>query len=564
MDARIRNFMGVEQADFPLKNIVLLGGRNAAGKSSVLEGLSCVVRGSHEARGVTTKKGAAALVRDGAPAGSAAITWEDGGQRVTWPEAEVQTQGKARFLGSALGIGAVRWMDVPEKRRAAEMAERLQLQPTKEHLVAFLREKEVKQETIDFVWTMVDEQGWDAAHRKAQDQASKLRGRWEQVSGQTFGSQKAAKWRPILLDEAEVYTEEAAAAAVKKAKEEVEALLIAGAISEEEVRRAREASENLGPAQARQKAAQQKIAELDAAIEKATEALAKIGPTDVAVHTYPCPHCERPVWLNREAPNEPYRLVKPPPTLAADELKRRRLETQALEQTIRQKQDAIAAATRDAAQALAEIQAAQAATARLAEIEAMPKANDEKLAEARGAQATAEAVLDAVKAWKAAEAIYADWLRTQPIIEALAPAGVRAKRVAEAVQAFNERLAKISARAAFPVVSVTPETDAMLAGRPYGLLSESERWRVDLVLTLALAELEHASLVLVDRLDMLHPQARPGVFMALHEVGIPAVVACTAKDAAQLPALHRVNVPGTSVPFGRTYWLEDGRLSPVE
>ncbi len=86
---------------------------------------------------------------------------------------------------------------------------------------------------------------------------------------------------------------------------------------------------------------------------------------------------------------------------------------------------------------------------------------------------------------------------------------------------------------------------------------------MDFTITLALAAMERPVVVLVDRLDILHPQARPGVFKALAALGIPSVVGCTAKDVAALPPLHKVMVEGTDQAFGRTYWLENGRLAPV-
>lgn len=561
---RIRNLMGVEAADLPLSRIALVGGLNGAGKSSLLEGIACAVVGSHETRGVSTKRGAATLVREGSPAGSATLEWEDGAVRVAWPDAEASSKGAPRFLGTPLGIGATHWMDLSEKKRAAEMAERLRLQPTQEHLAAFLADKDVKAETVAAVWRLIEDQGWDAAHKKAQEQATKLRGRWEQVAGEAFGSKKAEGWRPMILDDAEIYTEEAATDAVKAAKVTVERLLVAGAISDEQISRARAEAADLGPAKAREQAARQKIAELDATIEKAQADLAKIGPTDQAVHTYPCPHCQRPVWLKRDRATEPFHLVKPPAPLTEAEVEQRRLARQALEHAIAKSQAELKAATATAQEAVGKVRAAEAATTRLAELEAMPRTNSAELAEARQAQAKAEAVLDAVRAWEQAKAIFADWQRSQPIIEALAPTGVRAKRVAEAIAAFNDRLAQISARAGFGTVALDASTDATLNGRAFSLLSESERWRVNLVLTLALAQMEQAAVVLVDRLDVLHPQARPGVFMALHEVGIPAVVGCTAKDSAQLPPLHKAKVPGTDEVFGATYWLEGGRLAPVE
>lgn len=568
MRIKVRNVLGCETADLVAQRISLVGGHNGAGKSSLLDAIACAVTGTHAIRGVKTKKDAAAAVRDGAPAGAVAIEWGDehagGSQRVTWPDGEVQAKGRAVFLGSPLGIGAVRWMDLSEKVRATEMADRLSLHPKREHLAAFLADSGLSDETIAALWALVEDQGWDAAHRKAQDQAARLRGRWEQVTRVQFGAKKADGWRPPLLDDENIYSEDTASQTVTAARDKVEGMVAAGAISSDAVERARAAAANLGPAQAKEKAARAKLAQADGALEKARRDLADAPGAEQVAHTYPCPHCQKPLLLRRRAASEPYRVEIPPPEISNDEAKRRRLRLQALESSIKSLEEDVAEATREVQAALAEIKVATDATARLAEIEAKPQVNAAQLAAARADLARAESVLEAIRCWEQSKQIFAEWRRSQPAIEALSPTGVRASRVAAAVSAFNERLAAISAYARFPRVAVAENTDAMLGGRPYSLLSESEKWRVDLVLTLAFAELERASVVLVDRLDILTPQARPGVFMALRQIGIPGVVCMTAKEASAIPALQRVKAPDTGEAFGVSYWIENGRLAPVE
>src|SRR5699024_5036797 len=46
-------------------------------------------------------------------------------------------------------------------------------------------------------------------------------------------------------------------------------------------------------------------------------------------------------------------------------------------------------------------------------------------------------------------------------------------------------------------------------GRLYGLLSESEQWRVDTLLAIAIAKLSGLGLVALDRFDVLEPASRP-------------------------------------------------------
>lgn len=572
MKATIRNVLGVESAVFEIAAITLIGGHNGAGKSSVLEALAAVARGNHHARGVTTKKDAARLVRDGAPSGFAQIETENGAQRVTWPDALVQTRGEPLALGTALGIGAVRFAELSPAERAVELGVRLDLRPTKADLAAYPALKDAQPETIDAVWAMIEEQEWDPAWKSARAKATKLTGRWEQVAGTRWGSSKAAQWRPPQLDEAGTYTAEGAREQVAAAKARLEKLIASGAVEDDTIARAKRAAENLGPAKAREEALRARHATIDAAIEAERDKLRKLGPLRQAVHTYPCPHCERPVELHRDDPNSPMILRAPPAQVSNDALKQRRIEHQTIEHGIAKLERELSDVMREEREVLGTLRAAEAAIQALADAEQRPRITPEQLAAARAEVATAEAVQRAVQDWKTAAQIYEEWQLTQPIIEALSPEGVRASKFREGLAALRQELADLCATAGFAAVSVEDDTSITLGGRPYDLLSESERWRCDLILTLAFARRERAPFVLVDRADVLHPQARPGVFLALAQAGIPAVVCMTAKapkptrpgEPPPLPRLQDVAHPTTGRRMGRTYWIENGRLAPVE
>lgn len=559
MDVRIRNVAGVESADFALSAISLIAGQNAAGKSSLIDAIAAAVTQEPFARGVTKKKDLRALLRDGADAGSVTLSWdENSAVRVMWPDGDVQTRGTPRFLGTALGTGALRWSQIDGKRRATELTERLALEPTKDDLTAYLKEREASEVTIEAVWGLVEKRGWDPAHKQAQEKAKAARAKWEEVAETPFGAQKSNGWRPNVLERDETYEVDACAAALQAARDSLEALLKAGAVAEDERRRVEAVAATLGDAQAAEEAARAKHAQADKALDKAETDLANTPPVEGPPGSFlSCPHCNREVVFKPAAPDRLARLEVPPPPLTAAEIKERRLARQALEQSIPKLKREVDA-TRDALAAeIGRRERAERAVARLAELKAMPASDEAAMADARAKVSRAEVVLDAVKRMVRATELYREWDLTQPVIAALAPEGVRAARVAAGMGEFNERLAEISAAAKFGAVQIDKDTtEATLAGRPYGLLSESEKWRTDLVVMLALAEREKPAVLLVDRLDILHPQARPPVFEVLRALGIPAVVAYTAKDAATVPPLQRLA-------YGRSYWMEAGRLAPL-
>jgi hypothetical protein len=98
-----------------------------------------------------------------------------------------------------------------------------------------------------------------------------------------------------------------------------------------------------------------------------------------------------------------------------------------------------------------------------------------------------------------------------------------------------------------------------MGGRPFALLSESERWRCDALMTLALARAERPPFVVLDRLDVLTADTRGGVFRAALALnGIPVVIACSTKDnsRAALPGLRQAGV-------GAVWWMDAGTLTEL-
>jgi hypothetical protein len=101
-------------------------------------------------------------------------------------------------------------------------------------------------------------------------------------------------------------------------------------------------------------------------------------------------------------------------------------------------------------------------------------------------------------------------------------------------------------------VAITNDMVLTYGGRAYGLLSESERWRVDAVVALAIAQLSELRLVMLDRFDVLDLPSRTQLIRMLMEL-------------AKLETIDTVIVCGTlkEPPLFKTaavsaYWIENG------
>lgn len=94
------------------------------------------------------------------------------------------------------------------------------------------------------------------------------------------------------------------------------------------------------------------------------------------------------------------------------------------------------------------------------------------------------------------------------IAAALAPDGIPGEILAGTLKPINDSLAKLSTIAGWPAVSIGPDMAITAAGRLYTLLSESERWRCDALIGLAIAIASGLRLVVLDRFDVLITKAR--------------------------------------------------------
>ncbi|WP_185268915.1 hypothetical protein [Halopseudomonas xiamenensis] len=131
------------------------------------------------------------------------------------------------------------------------------------------------------------------------------------------------------------------------------------------------------------------------------------------------------------------------------------------------------------------------------------RAKHEALTEAFNAAAQHQKIIA-----EAAE-YHAEVQRWTAIAEALAPTGIPSQILADAITPMNELLADLSARAGWKQASISTEIEVEYDGRLYGLLSESEQWRVDTLLAVAIAKLSGIGLVALDRFDVLEPASRP-------------------------------------------------------
>jgi hypothetical protein len=105
-------------------------------------------------------------------------------------------------------------------------------------------------------------------------------------------------------------------------------------------------------------------------------------------------------------------------------------------------------------------------------------------------------------------------------------------------------------------VAIEDDMAVTYGERMYASLSRGEQLRVKAVLQVAFADLTSTPLIVIDDLDSITPQDRPGLFKMLAYAKQPALVAMLNKGSDTVPALGKAGL-------GTSYWIEDGELQEI-
>ena len=569
--ARIRNVVGIESADIALTDkIVLVAGLNGAGKTTILQAMASAAVGEWEIRGADRKKQLALIVRRGAKEGVVLLEYPGGSVRLTYPAGTMEQTGKPLDLGTALGMGAVRFMSLSPEKRMAEMARRFAMSPSRKDFDGYWRANplagmdpdakpgEPAREAIDKLWADIDESGWDAIHKRESSEVTTIQGRWFEVTGVRWGNAVRQEWAPVGLHRGETYSADDARAALRKAKEEQQKIASVAAVGEAKRNNLAATAKMLPQHRKALAEAEAKQAGLDGEVETLVQTIERAGePVDP--RRFPaCPHCGGALHAKHERGVGIVVEKAPAERMSVEAYEAAVATRQALTATLTEKRGQRDAAVRDVFEYGALVRAAEAAEAELAHLADVPLLPADEIAMAATAVTEAEDHLERVLRLTKAVALNEAWERQTKIRDAIAPGGIRLSVVERRTSEINGTLAEIAAAAGMSEVQLDP-ADATLSydGRPYAMLSESEQWRVDFVMMLLIAKHEGTKLLLIDRLDLLHPQARPGVLQALAKMRVPAVVGMTARDPEAVPDLAKAGL-------GVSAWLGGGKLEVRE
>lgn len=568
MEIEVRNILGLARANFTVEqgDIALVCGLNYSGKTSLLEAVGAALTANPKFRGITNKKDFGDLVRQGRKDGHVKVSNANGSVKLSLPSGDVESEGEPpaadAFSCHTRMIGAL-----PVDQRQRLLTERLDAEPGKDDLVAWIKDaikegmggvEEIPDQyfsaMMEKLWPVIDEEGWDGALKIIEGKGSKLRGAWEHITGEKYGTRKAIGWiHPNFdFDERKDY-----AAAVKDAEAALESAVGTQAVSDEHLASLRVKIKEGEEANARLADLQKASDDAAKARQKAAKALADAPKPPDSRGVWECPHCGEKIQEEREGQHI-RRMVKANVEQLTDaELKERREAIIPLEGDDRRAAAALTEAEAELQKARDLINAgldAETEYNAAKDEEGNDGAAVEKargnLDEARTELQHYENMLSAARQAKA-------YALNQVLRHAVEPAGVRGKKLADKVEAFNLTLAKQSALFGCADVQIADDFEVNMGGRRYGLLSESEGLRADVITMVALAQTSNPAILLVDRLDLLDGGSRLGMLKVLRSTGLPSIVAMTTLKVENCPDLAGNDM-------GNVFWMDAGTLEETD
>ena len=568
LTATIENYRGIQSATIDIDGLTLISGPNAAGKTSVVQAVAAALTGRAIPVAGLRKSDAGTLVRSGAASGSVTLTSEEGSVTVKWPSCKIESDGQPP-AATAYATGAAHLLDHKTGERAQVLQRYLQAEPTREQLGEAL--DFLSAEAVDRLWQKIDTNrtpetsGWDIAHDDAKDKGARLKGQWEHATGERqYGARKAASWVPDQWEEdlADA-SEESLTDTLSREREYLDGLISAQAVSED--RRA----------QLQEKAGQieelhGEISHADRTVEVAERSLeanrkayeeARAKADAGGKIRLSCAHCgeENLLQWKDDPKGRNYWLQLPPTSSDGADGQKAKSEATRLEMEVKAAETELDRARTDARRKRDRLAEAEKAKAELDELPAQENTADaNEIERGRERVRRAEARLGAFKVEREARRLHQAVQDNQRIVDTLAPDGLRARTLQDAVGRFvRERVQPFIDAAGWRPVTIGDDFVPAYGDRPYGLLSESEQYRVRVAIQAAMAALDGSRLVIVDGAEVLDRKGRNGLARALLKHPTPALVAMTTEDVDRNPPPD-LAAKGA----GRTYWIADGIAAP--
>lgn len=550
MKISISNFRKIRTAELDAsKKITLIAGRNGEGKTSTLQAIAAALAGTVIPIDSLKKNQSAQLINTGSAFAQVSCETPIGSASVKYPENSRSTDGVPPPV-SDIAAEVRSFVDMTPAERVQYITGLMRCEPRREDLAECLGIIGINAETIDRIWQTIQSQGWDGAHKAAKESGSKLKGAWEEISGDRYGDKKAETWIPREWEsDLQTLTEQQLREAVTVETQWLEAAISDAAVDAAELERLRKAADAVPGLQDSVTEYSETLSGLRKNHQDISAALEKL-PAAVQPKTHACPHCNQPVAINGDTLSKPTLLTE-------DELQGRAAAIKSAQESLTGLQAEIARQSIELGQKQATLQAAQRAAKQLAEYKPSSASTGEHkgVEDCRARVKRARDRLAAWTKWQQAAAKHRAIVKNQSIINELAPDGLRQRLLKTALDEINKTLAGIAAATGWEPCEIEQDMSISLGDYQYILHSQSKQYRIRVSLQLAFSGIDGSQIVLIDGADILDGPGRNGLFRALSKSERSAIVGMTFSKQEDVPAIEKLD--------GAAYWVENGTAAKI-
>ena len=558
MELSIRHFKGIARADLEISpKITLIAGKNHQGKTSILEALAATLTGSGKPPSMTLPQ-CATLVKSGESKAWARLQNASGSREIHWPNpSKPITEGLPPFA-SETAVGELDYMRIEVKKRSEFLQSVVKAEPTRGDLEAELKDHDIH---VDRIKKIADEvfgndtlpgRGFEPAYESAKTLGASLKAQWQQITGQpkwgdTIGREFAPPdWSNAFAElPIENLVEELA-----ECKRRHEQAVADNAIGNHETEKLRELAGKEEQFLKDVQGWRERLPEAEATWKQLDQELKEMPGAGLFEIIYECTECSTKHVIAKD------KLVKydgKQPSKQEYEERKKALEAKRMKvSTARQVFDNASLGIK---MSIGEHQKAKEAREKLAQLQDAPEVDPVAVENARADMAIAQSRLDSRRIKAQADEKDQHIRKNQAIIDALAPTGLRDRKMKKALDAFNATLEKLCKSAKCGRVQIAPTLSAEMDGKHYNhLASGSERYFIDAVIRVAIAQLDGSQMILFDEAQTLVDDDLKGLFRLGLAAGIPTVVAMSVASPGDMPPIAMKNL-------GNECWIENGEVS---
>lgn len=524
-------------------SVTLVSGPNSSGKTSLARILG--VLASHEADPLHLgAAGRKAYVRDGVPEGFASLS--DGTRTVKWiPGSGVERPRSQAPLSVPHAVGLVDFVRVRKDR--TEPYEDLFLPDDPE---AILKPKwDLPANQLAAVLKDIEEGNWDQAEKVYEGRRREAKRRWENLTGERYGEQKAAEWLPVnWTHDLEGLAREDLEGALASAQDALNALTVQIAVSQERVDRAKAIlAHDLPAAEAEKRKAAEQCQEAREAADEARAAskrlhdqLAKAldGRTKAinivsAKPAHHCPKCKVGLDITNPTATHGGETIVQWKAPEEDLIERanKYLAAVGSEESIEAIKDAINAAAvneKATAERFRQSQSEVARTegqfqqltqvARDADAATEDPDHEAKRSQASNAVDQARRDLNAWEKRQEAKSAHDHVVILDRVCKLLSPSGARAGFMDEQMEGFRQWMKEGCARAGWAEIAVTRDYRLTSGGRPIQLCAANEQAKAQWLLSIVSAVATGSEVIVLDAVDLLRGEHWEGLVRLVNRV----------------------------------------------